>query len=163
MSDLAQIEIEHDVAEAAARRAAEEGVTVTAFISLLLRRSLERGPGEESVLVYDHVDDSGKFHIDREPDEDEESYRHRIVLYGDLFGCRGCYRKYSLKTLLISYLLSILMCCVVLDAAKAVLVCLHADELGSFPESREKELLRSYFTSQFGGRIKNIVQINNKF
>ena len=41
MSDLAQVEIERDVADAAARRAAEEGLTVTAYISLLLRRSFE--------------------------------------------------------------------------------------------------------------------------
>jgi hypothetical protein len=45
MSDLARIEIERDVAEAAARRAAEEGLTLTAYISLLLRRSFERLPG----------------------------------------------------------------------------------------------------------------------
>jgi hypothetical protein len=89
MGDLARIEIERDVAEAAARRAAEEGLTVTAYISLLLRRSFERAPGEESVLVYDHVDDGGESHIDREPNEDDESYRRRSALYGDLFGRRG--------------------------------------------------------------------------
>ena len=86
MGDLAQVEIERDVADAAARRAAEEGLTVTAYISLLLRRSFERGPGEESVLVYDHVDDGGDFHIDR---ESGESYRRRSALYGSLFGRRG--------------------------------------------------------------------------
>ena len=63
MSDLARIEIDRDVADAAARRAAEEGLTVTAYISLLLRRSFERVPGEESVLVYDHVQDSGEFRV----------------------------------------------------------------------------------------------------
>jgi hypothetical protein len=63
MGDLARIEIERDLAGAAARRAAEEGLTVTAYISLLLRRSFERAPGEESVLVYDHVGDDGEFHI----------------------------------------------------------------------------------------------------
>jgi hypothetical protein len=66
MSDLARIEIERDVADAAARRAAEEGLTVTAYISLLLRRSFERLPGEESVLVYDGVYADGEFRIDRE-------------------------------------------------------------------------------------------------
>jgi hypothetical protein len=85
MGDLARIEIERDVADAAARRAAEQGLTVTAYISLLLRRSFERAPGEESVIVYDHVDGRGEFHIDREPDEDEESYRRRLALYGGLF------------------------------------------------------------------------------
>jgi hypothetical protein len=45
MSDLARIEIERDVAEAAARRAADEGLTLTAYISLLLRTSFERLPG----------------------------------------------------------------------------------------------------------------------
>jgi hypothetical protein len=86
MGDLAQVEIERDVADAAARRAAEEGLTVTAYISLLLRRSFERLPGEESVLVYDHVDDSGVFHVDRELDEDDESYERRAALYGRIFG-----------------------------------------------------------------------------
>jgi hypothetical protein len=85
MSDLARIEIERDVAEAAARRAAEEGLTVTAYVSLLLRRSFERAPGEESVLVYDRVDDRGEVHIDRELDEDDESYNGRSALYGRLF------------------------------------------------------------------------------
>ena len=85
MSDLARIEIERDVAEAAARRAAEEGLTVTAYVSLLLRRSFERASGEESVLVYDHVDHGGEVYIDREDDEDDESYNRRSALYGRLF------------------------------------------------------------------------------
>ena len=34
MSDLARIEIDRDVAEAAARRAAEEGLSVTVYVSL---------------------------------------------------------------------------------------------------------------------------------
>jgi hypothetical protein len=86
---LAQIEIERDVADAAARRAAEEGLTVTAYISLLLRRSFERASGEESVLVYGHVDDGGETRIDRESNEDGESYRRRSALYGSLFGRHG--------------------------------------------------------------------------
>ena len=86
MGDLARVEIERDVADAAARRAAEQGLTVTAYISLLLRRSFERAPGEESVIVYDHVEGGGEFHIDREPNEDEESYRRRLALYSSLFG-----------------------------------------------------------------------------
>jgi hypothetical protein len=89
MSDLARIEIERDVADTAARRAAEEGLTVTAYISLLLRRSFERAPGEESVLVYDHVGDGGEFHIDRESDEDDDSHGRRSALYDSLFGRRG--------------------------------------------------------------------------
>jgi hypothetical protein len=89
MSDLARIEIERDVADAAARRAAEQGLTVTAYISLLLRRSFERAPGEESLLVYDHVGDEGEMHIDREIGEDEESYNRRSTLYEGLFGRRG--------------------------------------------------------------------------
>jgi hypothetical protein len=88
MSDLARIEIERNVAEAAARRAAEEGLTVTAYISLLLRRSFERLPGEESVLVYDHVDDDGEFSVDREADENDESFERRSALYSSLFGRR---------------------------------------------------------------------------
>jgi hypothetical protein len=89
MGDLTRIEIERDVAEAATRRAAEEGLTVTAYVSLLLRRSFERVPGEENVLVYDHVDDGGEVHIDREPNENDESYRRRSAFYGNLFGRRG--------------------------------------------------------------------------
>jgi hypothetical protein len=88
MSDLARIEIERDVAEAAARRAAEEGLSVTSYISLLLRRSFERLPGEESVLVYDHVDEDGEFSVDREADENDESYERRSALYDSLFGRR---------------------------------------------------------------------------
>ena len=88
MSDLARIEIERDVADAAARRAAEEGLTLTAYVSLLLRRSFERAPGEESVLVYDHVVDGGETHIEREPDEDDESYNRRCALYGKLLDRR---------------------------------------------------------------------------
>ena len=45
MTDLARVEIERDVADAAARRAAEQGLSVSAYISLLLRRSFERAPG----------------------------------------------------------------------------------------------------------------------
>jgi hypothetical protein len=89
MSNLARIEIERDVADTAARRAAEEGLTVTAYISLLLRRSFERAPGEESILVYDHVGDGGEFHIDRESDEGDDSHSRRSALYDSLFGRRG--------------------------------------------------------------------------
>lgn len=89
MSDLARIEIERDVADTAARRAAAEGLTVSAYISLLLRRSFERAPGEESVLVYDHVGDRGEVHVDREPDEGDESYNQRSALYDSLFGRRN--------------------------------------------------------------------------
>ena len=86
MSGLAQVEIERDVADAAERRAAEAGLTVTTYISLLLRRNFERAPDEESVLAYDHVDGAGEFHIDREPNEDDESYRRRFAQYENLFG-----------------------------------------------------------------------------
>ncbi len=89
MSDLARIEIDRDVAEAAARRAAEEGLSVTVYVSLLLRRSFERSPGEESILVYDHVQEGNDFQINREPDEDDESYARRSELYDSLFGRRG--------------------------------------------------------------------------
>ena len=85
MSDLAAVEIERDVIDAAARRAAEEGLTVTAYITLLLRRSFERAAGEESVLVYDHVETGGSLLIDREPHESDESYNRRAALYNDLF------------------------------------------------------------------------------
>jgi hypothetical protein len=89
MSDLAQVEIERDVADTAARRAAEQGLTVTAYISLLLRRTFERAIGEESVLAYDHVGDDGNSRIDRDQDEGDESHRRRSTLYGNLFDRRG--------------------------------------------------------------------------
>ena len=89
MSDLIRVEIERDVADAAARRAAQEGLTVAEYISLLLRRTFERAPGEDSVFVYDHVDAAGELSIDRDPGEDEESYRRRLALYGNLFGRDG--------------------------------------------------------------------------
>ena len=64
-------------------------MTVTAYISLLLRRSFERGSGDESILVYDHVQEGGEFRVDREADEDDESYARRSAVYNSLFGCRG--------------------------------------------------------------------------
>ncbi len=88
MGDLARIEIESDVADVAARRAAEEGMSVTAYISLLLRRSFERAPGEESILAYDHVYDGGELRIDREPGESDESHKNRSTLYDNVFGRR---------------------------------------------------------------------------
>ena len=86
MGDLIRIDIERDVAETAARRAAEQGLSVTAYVSLLLRRSFEWAPGEASILVCDHV--GGDLKIDREPGEDDESYRRRSELYRDLFDSR---------------------------------------------------------------------------
>ena len=89
MRDLVVIEIERDVADAAARRAAAEGMTVTAFISLLLRRSFERVPGEESVLVFDRVGEKGELQIDRDAGQDDESFKRRSALYERLFGRHG--------------------------------------------------------------------------
>ncbi|HXW27042.1 MAG TPA: hypothetical protein VEK73_20025 [Xanthobacteraceae bacterium] len=85
MSDLAAVEIERDVIDVAARRAAEEGLTVAAYITLLLRRSFERAASEESVLVYDHVTNDDELLIDREAHEDDKSYSRRTKLYSDLF------------------------------------------------------------------------------
>ena len=79
MSDLARIEIERDVADAAARRAAQAGLTVTAYVSLLLRRSLERTPCEERVLVFDHIDKSD-FGAGC-ADEQSQDYDWRRALY----------------------------------------------------------------------------------
>ncbi|MCC6779224.1 MAG: hypothetical protein IT537_21780 [Hyphomicrobiales bacterium] len=88
MVSLAQVQIEQDVADAAARRAAEEGLTVSAYISLLLRGAFEREPAEESVLAYDHVEGRGESIVDREAGEDDESYHRRSALYDGLFGRR---------------------------------------------------------------------------
>ena len=78
MSEFARIEIERDVADAAARRAAQAGLTVTAYVSLLLRRSFERTPGEERVLVFDHIDKSD---FGRAADENGKGQDWRGSLY----------------------------------------------------------------------------------
>ena len=85
MSDFAQIAIERDVVDTAAQRAAEQGLSVGEYISLLLRRSFERLPDEESVLVYDHVGQGEGFDLHREAGDDE-AYKRRAALYGNLFG-----------------------------------------------------------------------------
>jgi hypothetical protein len=78
MSDLARIEIERDVADAAARRAAQAGLSVTAYVSLLLRRSFERTPGEERVLAFDHIDKSD---FGRATDRNGTSQDWRAAIY----------------------------------------------------------------------------------
>jgi len=85
MSETAAVEIERDLVDLAAQRAAEEGLSVAAYITQLLRRSFERAEGEESVLVYDHVATGDDMQIDREPDEDDETYKRRTALYNELF------------------------------------------------------------------------------
>jgi len=85
MGEMARIELERELVEAAAERAAEQGLSVNAYVSLLLRRSFERAPGEESVLVYDHVDDGGAAVVDREAGETDASYERRSALYRGLF------------------------------------------------------------------------------
>lgn len=85
MSDTATVEIERDVIDAAERRAAEQGLTVAAYITLLLRRSFERAAGAEGVLVYDHVGNGDDVLIDREVHEDDEIYSRRSKLYNHLF------------------------------------------------------------------------------
>jgi hypothetical protein len=85
MSDLAAVEIERDVVDAAAKRAAEEGLTVEAYITMLLRRNLERTAGEESILAYDHIRDGTASWINREADESDEAYNRRTSFYNDLF------------------------------------------------------------------------------
>jgi hypothetical protein len=86
MGDLTRVEIERDVLEMAAQRAAEEGLSVSAYLSQLLRRNFERSPGEESILAYDHVDSNEGFNLDREPGEDDASYARRAAFYKNLFG-----------------------------------------------------------------------------
>jgi hypothetical protein len=85
MSETAAIEIERDVVDVAAQRAAEEGLSVAAYITQLLRRNFERASDEDSVLAYDHIGPGDDLQTDREPDEDDESYKRRTALYGDLF------------------------------------------------------------------------------
>jgi len=85
MSGVAKVELEQDLIDAAAERAAQEGMSVNSYVSLLLRRAFEREVGETSVLVYDHVDGEESPVVDRMAGEDEESYRRRSVLYTGLF------------------------------------------------------------------------------
>lgn len=58
---------------------------MTAYVSLLLRSSFERPVGEESALVYEHVEERGEVLLDRETDEDDESDKRRSALYQSLF------------------------------------------------------------------------------
>ena len=88
MNGIARIDLEQDLFDAAAERAAEEGLSVDAYVSLVLRRSFEREPGEDSVLVYDHAAVGPEAEIDREPGETETSHQRRSGLYGGLFGKR---------------------------------------------------------------------------
>jgi hypothetical protein len=88
MSGLARVELEQDVFDAATKRAAEEGLSVTSYVSRMLRRSFERAPGEETVLVYDHVETGGDAVIDRAAGETDESHERRSKLYDGLFGRR---------------------------------------------------------------------------
>jgi hypothetical protein len=85
MPDLAHIEIERDIADAAAERAAQEGVSLSAFLSQFLRRAFERPAGESSILVYDHVAEPGDAVIDKEEGEASESHARRAALYGSIF------------------------------------------------------------------------------
>jgi len=83
MPGLAKVELEQDLIDVAAERAAREGMSVNSYVSQLLRRAFERDVGETSVLAYDHVDGEEAPVIDRMADE---SYRRRSALYSDLFG-----------------------------------------------------------------------------
>jgi hypothetical protein len=80
---MVSIQLEEALVEDVRRRAEREGVTVTALVTDILRRMLERSPDEESILVYNHVGE-GTFVVDREPGEDEDSYRRRAALYREL-------------------------------------------------------------------------------
>jgi hypothetical protein len=76
---------------------------------------------------------------------------------------RRSYRKDVLKPLsVILYLLSVSSFFMVPEAAKAVLFCLRADELGSVP-SQERSLLQIYLNAKFDEKIKRIVRINTHY
>jgi hypothetical protein len=86
MTEVATIEIDREVADVAARRAAEQGLSTADFITRLLRRGLERPLGEESILAYDHSDGIDDFTLAREPGETDEEYHQRASHFGALFG-----------------------------------------------------------------------------
>jgi hypothetical protein len=85
---MAKIELEQDIVDAAAARAAEHGLSLTEYVSLLLRRSFERASNEDSVLAYDSLGEADTPVIDREPGETDADYERRSALYRDLFGRR---------------------------------------------------------------------------
>jgi hypothetical protein len=85
MNNVATIQIDRDVVDVAARRAAEEGLSTSDFITQLLRRSFERALGEESILVYDHSEGNEEFTLSREAGETEEEYNRRAAHFSGLF------------------------------------------------------------------------------
>lgn len=78
------IELDGDVIETASQRAASEGLSTGAFISDFLRRSFERSPSEESIIVHDHSDGED-FTLAREPGESDAEYESRASHFGGIF------------------------------------------------------------------------------
>jgi hypothetical protein len=85
MGELATINIDRDVAMAAADRAKQQGLTTEDYVSQLLLRDMEREPGEKSILAYDHADPGSEFVLDREEGESDESFDDRSSHFSKLF------------------------------------------------------------------------------
>jgi hypothetical protein len=85
MGDRATITIDRAVANAAANRAKQQGLTTEDYVSQLLLRDMEREPGERSILAYDHAVPGSGFVLDREEGESDESYDDRLSHFGKLF------------------------------------------------------------------------------
>ena len=88
MNGLIRIEVEQDVFDAASERAADEGMSVTSYVSQVLRRAFERAPGEESILIYDRLPGGMSGAMDRVSSESDEDHKGRSALYDGLFGQR---------------------------------------------------------------------------
>jgi hypothetical protein len=85
VSQLATVEIEQDLLDAASEKAAQQGMSAGAFISLLLRRNFERVDREDTIIAYDHSS-GDHFALAREPNESERDYQDRADHFGRLFG-----------------------------------------------------------------------------
>jgi plasmid stability protein len=82
---MTSIQLDDALVEAARKRAASEGVSVSALVTDVLMRALEREPSEDSIIVYDHLP-PGNLEINREPGEDDVAYAARLALYRELLG-----------------------------------------------------------------------------
>lgn len=85
MGDLATINISQAAADAAAERAKQQGLTTEAYLSELVFRDVERAPGEQSILAYDHLEPGADFVLNREDGETDEHYQARVSHFNKLF------------------------------------------------------------------------------
>ena len=85
MGDLATINVSRAVADAAAQRAKQQGLSTEDYLSELVLRDVERVPGEKSILIYDYLESGTEFVLDREEGETDEHYEARVSHFNKLF------------------------------------------------------------------------------